>query len=171
MIPDEIIRFLEGASVGHAGTRDENLVAHFHRVSGWIVGPDRQTITCLISKLHTKNLIPRLEHNKQLSLLVLASTTGPNASVPPQPAVDAHECYQFKGTFVGSRPLNEEDVTAFQECRERCVKLLQPMFGFTDEGAAAITIEPGLAVTFQVREIFNQTPGPGAGRRIVPEEA
>jgi hypothetical protein len=162
---------LEGATVGHVGTRDENLVPHFHRASGWIVGPDRQTITCLIAKVHTKNLIARLEDNKQFSLVVAGSTTGPNASVPPQPAMDAHECYQFKGTYLESRPPNEADLAAFRDCRERFVKVVQPLFGFTDGGAAAFTIEPGLAVTFQVREIFTQTPGPGAGRRIVPEEA
>ena len=169
MIPDEIIRFLEGATVGHAGTRDENLVPHFHRVSGWIVGPDRQTITCLISKMHAKNLIPRLEDNKQFSLLVAGSSTGPNASVPSRP-IYSHECYQFKGTYLGSRPPNEEDLAAFQECREHFVNLFQPLFGFTQEGASAFTIEPGLAVMFQVREIFSQTPCPGAGRRIVPKE-
>ena len=76
-------------------------------------------------------MLPSLEDNGQLSLVVLASTTGPNASVPPRPAVDIHECYQFKGTFVGSRPPNETDLAAFQECRERFVKLIPPLFGFT----------------------------------------
>jgi hypothetical protein len=31
-------------------------------------------------------------------------------------------------------------------------------------------MEPALAVEFDVREIYDQTPGPGAGRRLVPAE-
>lgn len=170
MIPDEIIRFLEGATIGYAGTRDDKLVPQIYQVSGWIVGPDRQTITCLIPDDHSKTLIRSLEDNGRLALLVVGSTTGPKASKPPSPAVDAHECYQFKGDFVGSRPAADADIPVADQTRKGFQELFMPLFGFSEEGSAAYIRKPGVAVTFRVREIFDQTPGPGAGRRIVPEE-
>jgi hypothetical protein len=33
---------------------------------------------------------------------------------------------------------------------------------------SAFILRPALAVEFEVREIFMQTPGPGAGTRLVP---
>ena len=170
MIPHEIKGFLEGATVGLAGTRDDKLVPRTHKVSGWIVGSDRQTITCFIPNDYARNLITSLEDNGRFALTVLGSTTGPKASNPPRPDVDAHECYQFKGTYVDSRPTNDADIAVVDQTRERFQKLFIPLFGFSEEGSAAHIRKPSLAVSFRVREIFDQTPGPGAGRRIVPEE-
>ena len=171
MIPDEIVRFLEGATLGVAATRNDKLVPRTHKVSGWIVGPDRQTITCLIPDDTSEILTTSLEDNGRFALLVVGSTTGPKASKPPSPAVDSHECYQFKGTYVASRPANDADIAVVDQTRERFQKLFIPLFGFSEEGSAAHIQKPSLAVSFRVREIFDQTPGPGAGRRIVPEDA
>ena len=170
MIPEEIVKFLEGATVGIAATRDSNFVPHVHRVSGWIVGTDRQTITCLVPDQHGETLIPSLEDNAQLALTVVGSTTGPKASRPPTPAVDSHECYQFKGDYIGSRPSSDDDIALVGETRERFKNLYVPLFGFSEAAAAAFKGKPSLALSFTVREIYDQTPGPGAGRRVVPEE-
>jgi hypothetical protein len=171
MIPEEITRFLEGATVAYAGTRDDKLVPQIHQVSGLIVGPDRQTITCLIPDDHSETLIRSLEDNGRFALLVVGSTTGPKASKPPNPAVDYHECYQFKGDYVGSRRAADGDISVVYQTRRRFQELFRPLFGFSEEASAAYIRRSGVAVTFRVQEIFDQTPGPGAGRRIVPEEA
>ena len=171
MIPEEIIRFLEGATVAYGGTRDDKLVPQVYQVTGWIVAPDRQIITCLIPDDHSRTLARSFEDNGRFSLIVVGSTTGPRASNPPSPAVDSHECYQFKGDHVASRPANEADIAVSEQTSKRFQELFRPMFGFSEEGAAAYIRKPGVAITFRVREIFDQTPGPGAGRRIVPEEA
>ena len=159
MIPDIIARFLEDeAMVAGGGTRDKGLIPHFHRVSGWIVSQDRQTITCSIPAEFTRDLISSLEDNGQFAL-----TVGEVAS---------HEAYQFKGKYVDSRPCNEADLVAVEQSRERLVKVVRRLYGdfFGEEMLRDYILKPSIAIRFQVREIFLQTPGPGAGHRLVPPE-
>jgi hypothetical protein len=170
MIPEEIVRFLEGATVGFGATRDDELVPQLHRAVGWRVGEDRRTITCLFPVDYSAKLIPSLEDNGRFSFTTLGSTTGPRVSHPPNPCVDFHECYQFKGDYVTSRPANEGDLPLVHRTAEQFKALFQPLFGFSDRACAARYGKPVLAVTFEVREIFDQTPGPGAGTRLKTEE-
>jgi len=71
---------------------------------------------------------------------------------------------------VSSRPSNEGDVADFERCRGRFAERVASLFGFPVDASRAFVPEPSIAVTFQVREIFVQTPGPAAGRRLVPRE-
>jgi hypothetical protein len=171
MIPEEIIRFLEDATVGIAATRDEALVPQLHHAESWSVGEDRRTITCLFASHHSDKLIPSLEDNGRFSFTALGSTSGPQRSQPPNPGVDFHECYQFKGDFVASRPANEADHDLVNRTAEKFKVLFQPLFGFSDRGCASRFAKPVLAITFEVHEIYNQTPGPGAGAKIGAEES
>ena len=156
MIPEVIVLFLDRAIVAIGGTRDKSLVPHVHRVSGWRCSPDRKTITCLIPEEFTSDLMSSLEDNGQFALTVCE--------------VPSHETYQFKGDYVSSRPSNAGDVTDFERCRQRFAERVASLFGLPEEACRAFVPEPSLAVTFQVREIFVQTPGPAAGRRLVPRE-
>ena len=156
MIPEVIVLFLDRALVAIGGTRDKGLVPHVHRVSGWRCSPDRKTITCLIPEEFTPDLVSSLEDNGQFSLTVCE--------------VPSHETYQFKGDYVSSRPRSEADAADFESCRTRFARRLASLFGFPEEACGAFVPEPSIAVTFKVREIFVQTPGPAAGRRLVPRE-
>jgi hypothetical protein len=170
MIPEDVVRFLDGATVGFGATRDARLVPQIYSIIGWTVGDDRETITCLFPAFHSKVLGPSLEDNGRFAFTVLGSTTGIRASQPPNPAVDFHECYQLKGNYVRSRPANEGDVRVVKEKGERFKELFQPLFDFSDAACKALFREPILAMTFKVQEIYDQTPGPGAGGKIRLEE-
>lgn len=156
MIPEVIALFLDRAIVAIGGTRDKGLVPHVHRVSGWRCSPDRKTITCLIPEAFASDLMSSLEDNGQFALTVCE--------------VPSHETYQFKGDYVSSRPSNEDDVVDFERCRRQFAERVAQLFGFPVEACGAFVPEPTIALTFQVREIFVQTPGPAAGRRLVPRE-
>ena len=170
MIPEDIVRFLDGATVGFAATRDDKLVPLVHFTVGWTVGEDRQTITCLFAAPYGERLIPSLEDNGRFSLTVLGSASGPRASNPPNPGVDFHECYQFKGDYVASCPANEGDLALVKRKREQFKALFQPLFGFSDRACNERFRSPVLAMTFRVEEIYDQTPGPGAGARMGGEK-
>src|SRR5262245_29499242 len=157
MIPEHISRFLECATVAMGGTRDDHLIPHAHRVSGWTVGPDVQTMTCLVAEGFTKNLLPSLEHNGQFALTVCE--------------VPSHETYQFKGSYVGSRPVQAEDLSVYESYRRRFVERICSLFGLPGDTARSYVPPPALAISFKVREIYLQTPGPGAGTRVVPRQA
>ena len=158
MIPGKIIHFLERANVSHAGTRDRNLVPHGHRVSGWSVGSDGRTLTVLVPEPARAHLIESLEDNGQFSITI--------------EEYPAHEAYQFKGRYVRHRPVGSEDVAIADRMRERFLRSVMPFYG----DAAVIPVRafiqpPSLAVDFEVDEIYVQTPGPGAGARLLPAEA
>src|SRR5262245_649482 len=155
-IPGIILEFLNRATVGVAGTRDRNRVPHVHRVAGWRVEPDREVIACLIPAAFTRHLLESLQDNGQFALTV--EEIGP------------HEAYQFKGVFVDAHPCTPADRQAADRLRERFTGVVSPLFGLPEAACRGFTMAPDLSVRFRVREIYVQTPGPGAGRRLVPRE-
>lgn len=155
MIPEEIVHFLETATVAIGGTRDRNLTPHVHRISGWAVDLDRRTITCLVAEEFTSDLVDSLEDNGQFALTVCE--------------VPSHETYQFKGQYVGSRATNDADLSVFESCRERFVERMRTLYGFPDQPSRAFVPKPSIAVIFRVRDIFVQTPGPDAGKELAFE--
>jgi hypothetical protein len=158
MIPGKIVRFLEQyANFAYAGTRDRNLVPYGHRVSGWSVGSDGRTLTVLFAKLFTPRLIESLEDNGQFALTVEEFPT--------------HETYQFKGRYLRHRPAQQDDVESVNRIRERMLKGLRRVYPYVPpEARIAAIFMPVLAVEFEVLEIYLQTPGPGAGVRLVPAQ-
>jgi hypothetical protein len=158
MLPGRILRFLERANVAFAGTRDRRLVPHGHRVSGWTVSADGSTLTAFIPESSTPHLIESLLDNGEFAM-----TTE---------EFPAHEAYQFKGHYLRHRAVLPGDVEIVDRVRERFLRSVRPFYppDFEDPIRAFI-LEPALAVEFDVREIYDQTPGPGAGRRLVPSEA
>jgi hypothetical protein len=157
-IPGVLLDFLERASLAFAGTRTADLVPHLHRVNGWRVGPDRRTITFLVREGYSPHLLESLEDNGEIALTV--EEIGP------------HETYQFKGRFLDAgSPDDDEDRHAFERARDRYVGAVSRLFGFPEEKVRRHFRRPEIAVRFEVREIFVQTPGPGAGKRLVPPES
>jgi hypothetical protein len=156
MIPGKIVRFLEQfANVAFAGTRDANLVPHGHRVSGWGVGSEGRTLTALLSAPVSGDLLESLQGNGQFALTV--------------EEFPSHETYQFKGRYLRHRPTQPEDLVYVGRIRDRFIKGLRHAFSDVPEHLLTAFVDnPGLAIEFEVREIYLQTPGPGAGTRLVP---
>jgi len=155
-IPGRILRFLEHhANLGFAGTRSRDLVPYGHRVSGWFVDADGRTITALIAEHFTSHLVESLRDNGELALTV--------------EEFPSHETYQFKGRYRRDRPVQSEDLAVVDRIRERFAKAVRHVFSEApDLMLKAYIHAPARAVEFEVREIFVQTPGPGAGARLVP---
>ena len=156
VIPGKIVRFLEQhANLAFAGTRNRDRVPYGHRVSGWHVSGDARTLTALVSEHFTARLVESLEDNGEIALTV--------------EEFPSHETYQFKGRYRRHRQLQDEDYAIVGRIRDRFVKSVRPLFTDTPEHLLqAVTLKPSLAVEFEVREVFVQTPGPGAGTRLVP---
>lgn len=156
MIPGILVEFLDRASVAVASTRDRDLVPHIHHVSAWEVSHDATRISCFIPSGFTADLLSSLEDNGQFTLTV--EQIGP------------HETYQFKGDYIDSRSFEEGDRPLYENCRERFVAACLPRFGFPEDVLRRFIFEPAIIVRFEVREVFVQTPGPSAGKRLVPAE-
>jgi hypothetical protein len=156
MIPGKIVRFLEQhAILAFAGTRDRDRVPYGHRVSGWHVGADARTLTALVAEQFTARLVESLEDNGEIALTV--------------EEFPSHETYQFKGRYRRHRLLRDEDYAVVSRVRERFVKSMRHLYADAPEHMLqAFILKPSLAVEFDVREVYVQTPGPGAGTRLVP---
>ena len=156
MIPGKLIRFLEqDANVAFAGSRDRDLVPFGHRVSGWRIGADQRTMTVLFPDEFLSRLVESLQENRELAVTV--------------EAFPSHETYQFKGHYLSHRDVDGADVEIADRVRRRWVKSLRMLYTDAPEDVLkGFVSPPSLAVDVEVLEIFLQTPGPGAGTRLVP---
>ena len=86
--------------------------------------------------------------------------------------IGPHETYQLKGRYLDQRPAEPSDRPVHEACRRRFVTAVQNHLRgrFRDDDLAARIHDPSVAVRFAVEEIFLQTPGPAAGRRVFPAE-
>ena len=154
MIPAKIIHFLDRANVGLAATRDHNLVPRGHSLCGWTVAVDGRTLTVLLSAGASEHLFESFEDNGQIAVTI--------------EAYPEHETYQFKGRYVRHRPAVPADAEIAERVRERFVRGVLPIAGEGSEPTLRAFVQPPvLAFDVEVREIFMQTPGPGAGARLV----
>jgi len=156
VIPGKLVRFLEQyANVAFAGIRDRDLVPFGHRVSGWRVGVDQRTMTIMLPDEFLERLVESLQHNGELAVTVEESPT--------------HETYQFKGRYLRHREIQDDDNAIVDRIRRRFAKSLRQLYPDAPEDVLNAFVSPAsLAVDFEVAEIYLQTPGPGAGTRLVP---
>jgi hypothetical protein len=153
-------RFLDRASLAYAGTRDGSLVPHLHWVCGWAAEPDPGQVAFFVAKPFTARLLQDVAACPRIALTI--ENIGPH-----------DETYQFKGDYAGTRAPGAAEEAAFERCRERfvrAVKEIETRFNFSAESLRRYLGEPDSVVVLRVEEVFLQTPGPGAGRRLVPPE-
>jgi hypothetical protein len=158
-IPDRVIRFLEhDANIAVAGTRDRDLVPVGHRVSGWLVNPGGHTLTVLFPEAAAARVVDAMQDNGQLAATF--------------EQIGTHETYQLKGRYLAHRPARPEDIDIGRRARDRFVNGLRALYA--NEQLANLlgaSVPPAaLAVDMAVAEVFQQTPGPGAGSRIAPPQ-
>ncbi|MBN4049643.1 hypothetical protein JYT36_00280 [Bacteroidales bacterium AH-315-N07] len=154
MIPDKLIEFLKGPVIGAAGTRDSNLQSSVHRIWGTKVNDDKESMTVYVAEVMADNMLKNLEDNGHI-----ACTIGEPIS---------HENYQFKGKFISSKKSDVVDEAFQDECIMKFVEQ-ERKSGMPEEALqvfSKIIYKPSIAITFKVEEIYNQTPGPGAGAKL-----
>jgi hypothetical protein len=161
MIPGKIVRFLhEHANMAFGGIRHRDLRPAGCRVSAWQVGADGRTLTAWVPvpEAFRANFLDALLDNRQFAL-----------TVEEHPA---HETYQLKGLYLRHRDATADDRTPVERQRERLTRVMRSVAppGFDVGRVVAIMHpDPTYVIEIDVREVFLQTPGPGAGRRLYPE--
>ena len=153
MIPDQIVEFVQGPSFLQLGTRDADLCPTHTAAVGAVVHDDRRTVTVFVPAARAGRALEHLRQNGRVAL-------GAGQM--------SHEAYQFKGTFLSSRPTDEADIARQEAFRLRFLESVRQ--GYPEEIARPLSLgfayRPGVAITFRVEEIFRQTPGPGAGEKL-----
>jgi hypothetical protein len=154
MIPDRIIEVIHGPAFMHAGTRDERLCPAQAFVIGAVVHPDRETITFFVPESRSERILSDLKSNGRVALAVGLAT---------------HEAYQLKGVYISSRPADAKERAVQEVYRSKLLSALLQA-GYPAQIAKPLVLgfayQPAVAITFRAEEIFLQTPGPEAGKKI-----
>lgn len=153
MIPQDLVEFLHGPVGFVLGTRDARLRPCAIWVSGVIADAPNDQITMFVADAYGARALQNLEQN---GVAALTCGHGP-----------AHETFQFKGRFSGSRPSTEQDMAVQDLHKAKVVGHFSREYGDEAGGIfAGMLSHPSKAISFTVTDIFDQTPGPNAGNRI-----
>lgn len=134
------------AKVGKDGVCD------MARVSGFIVDEDNERVTFFIPESFFKHIRSNLLPGLNISLLMVS--------------VKNFESYQIKGNYISHKNSSEENI---DYCRLKVLKAIDIVneMGMNGQGIFGYLLElPSIAVTFQCRECYLQTPKPGTGTKL-----
>ena len=149
MIPRQLVDFVHGPVLGWIGGRDERLRPLAAWTFGARVEAAADTITVFLPDCEGGPLLAKLAADGTIAITVADGIS--------------HESYQFKGKLIETRPTTEEERAVQDILRS---KLITYMAMFPEALFQGYTLYPSTAVSIRVAEVFNQTPGPGAGRLV-----
>jgi hypothetical protein len=154
MIPERVVETIHGPAFMHVSTRDERLRPFQVFAIGAVVHPDRETVTVFVPESRSENILNDLKNNGRVALAVGLVT---------------HEAYQVKGSYISSRPAEAQERTIQEIYRSKVLSSMRQA-GYPEQIARPLVLgmvyQPSVAITFRVAEVFLQTPGPEAGKKI-----
>ncbi len=153
MIEQRLVDFVHAAAVMTVGTRD----ARLHPVGGYLMGArmdgalDQLTV-----------YLP-----EAMGAATAAAARESRVAAVTMGNPETHETYQFKGEVLEVRPVSPDE------------EAVMGIFGHKMGGALAqlgLPVQnwklppplPALAIVIRVKDMYLQSPGPGAGARIGP---
>ena len=154
MIPEKLVEFMHGPRLMFVGSRNDKLRPTASWAFGALADGGAGTVTVFIPEVEGAATFENIENNGRVALTV--------ADAP------SHETYQFKGQLIETRPCTDADHTVQEIYMSKMVAYHEPL-GYGEEILRGFTLKPAKAVSFQVEDIFVQTPGPGAGEKIETE--
>lgn len=159
MIPQEIADFISRPGQPMCfGTHDAALQTSVGRAFALKLSEDRKLITFMVPKITAAKHVDNLLQNGRL-----AFTTGNAIS---------HVCYQLKGKYVAHADSTPEELEILGKSFAAFMELLVASYGEqAKEIFARLDFGPMLSITFAPEDIFDQTPGPGAGKKIFSVKA
>ncbi len=152
-IPNEIVDFVESGVSILVGTRDAGLRPATMRGVGARVDASRRELTVYLPTATAARTVANLRDNGEIAVAF---------SRP----ID-HVAVQLKGRCREVRPAR----AAERDVPERyAVAFMENTYavGMPRSLMKRLCVWPAWAVTFAVRDVFSQTPGPGAGKRWTP---
>ncbi|HEY6562475.1 MAG TPA: pyridoxamine 5'-phosphate oxidase family protein [Polyangiaceae bacterium] len=150
-LPEDFVDFMESGVSVLVASRDEDLRPECMRAVGVSVAADRQSMTLFLSEVMAGRTLENLRDNGEIAV---------SFSRP----ID-HRSLQVKGRVTALRPAMEEDRSLQDRYLIAYVEQLY-LVGLPRSLARRVRSWPSVAVSLQIADVFVQTPGPGAGRRV-----
>ncbi len=137
------------------GTRDDDLQPAATRAAGARVSEDRRRVTLYLPSTASARAIANLERHP----VVAVGIASPMDNV----------AIQMKGSCVDLHVATETE-RSIPERYVTCQSELLSVLGLPRALTSRMIVWPAHAVTFSIEDIFVQTPGPGAGKRLGSRE-
>ena len=153
MIPQEVVDLINGPHLGHVGSRDENMIPLTRQCWGEDLRAMKDIIIIYVVQAQFELMLKNFQHNSRISVTL---------SEPYN-----HTSYQLKGQFLKARAMTKDDAALQQQHRVNLEGMISSL-GYSKEQAERYVCHADLAIEIKIEKIFNQTPGPRAGKEITP---
>jgi predicted pyridoxine 5'-phosphate oxidase superfamily flavin-nucleotide-binding protein len=151
MIPDSIVQLLQTGVSVMVGTRDASLMPECTRAWGIHVAADRGSVTILLATTFAGKTLGNLHENGMVAVTCTRPTD--------------HITCQLKGLVRSIKPVTSVERELSKRWHRDFSAELRAI-GISSTLSEGWIVEPAVAVDITVTEVFDQTPGPGAGSKV-----
>jgi len=148
------VELIEGGAGMFVASRDQRMIPSMSWVLACRIGEMRDTLTLILNRSESAALLADVRRSGVVSAVF---------SVP-----STHQTIQVKGSLLGIREAEPQDVEAIERATRAFADDLAPL-GFGFEYAACLnTVETGglVALQYRVEQVYDQTPGATAGQLV-----
>jgi len=150
-VPQELVDFFESGVSLLLGTRDDAMRPEATRACGALVSSARTEMTIFVPTEVGARAVANLRANGRLAVGISR-------------AFD-NNAFQLKGRALEIRDATESERAVVERYLAALVESLY-LIGLPRGLVKRLRVWPACAVRFQVEEMFLQTPGPNAGKRL-----
>ena len=151
MIPQDVIDITQGAYFAFLGSRSATLTPSLHFVWGLAFQAPENVVSSFVVQNQYEHILRNYRENGRVALTYSDAFS--------------HVAYQLKGRFLQARPLTTAERDIQQQYRAATIAAMQEM-GYQAELVKQVISPADLALDIEVETIFDQTPGPNAGKEI-----
>lgn len=137
-----------------AASRDMRRVPSLTRAVGCRIAADRSRVTLLVLRTQSRQLLQDIAATQAIAVVFSLPST--------------NLTFQIKGNDATETALQEGDIAECEQHREGFAREILPL-GYSLELGRAVNhfqADDVVGITFTISDIFEQTPGPGAGSRM-----
>ena len=150
MIPQLTFNALK-EGFGHFGVASKSNKTKHVDTLGVRINGSESLLTCFVINSECKEVLEYLNESGRISFFV---------------GMISHEAYNFKGQFVSSDSISDEDLQISKDFSTNAINIITSI-GLSNEAALEKYGKlPDMGITFKVDKVFVQTPGPDAGKEI-----
>jgi hypothetical protein len=150
-VTPDLVDLLEGGVSIFVGTSDAERRPEATRAVGALVSPDRTKVTVFVPVATAQRAVENLAHRREIA--VGFSRTLDHVSI------------QIKGAAAEVRLATDAERSICERYLGAYVEALH-VIGLPRSLTRRMTVWPAYALEVEVRDVFAQTPGPGAGNRL-----
>lgn len=154
MIPEHLADFITQPGLPMSfGTRDAGLQTSVSHAFALKLSEDKKNIRFIFPKIAAGSHLENLQQNGRV-----AFTIGHPVS---------HACYQLKGKYISHSDCTAEDMAHLGKNFAAFTEAMAAIYGEQIYGIfSKLDFGEFMSITFSPEEIFDQAPGPNAGKKI-----